>query len=98
MTHHMELTVAGGEEEAQTAYVEAFNAVFHLEVQCHRHTQLQRSKDGIGTRWSMIEMWPMLVTTHCPVLTSTLSCHLLGRGFVKKKFEFTGLLWNSEAI
>ena len=61
MGHHVSLSVPGDKEGAQAAYDEALNAVFNLEVQCHRHTQLQKSKDGIGTRWSMIEMWPMLV-------------------------------------
>lgn len=61
MGHHVSLSVTGDKEGAQAAYNEALNAVFNLEVQCHRHTQLQKSKDGIGTRWSMIEMWPMLV-------------------------------------
>ena len=54
---------AGGEEEAQSAYDDAMNAVFNLQLECHRHTQARKSKKDGSTKWSMIEMWPMLVMT-----------------------------------
>ncbi|DBB14759.1 TPA: hypothetical protein ACH3X3_004373 [Trebouxia sp. C0006] len=50
----------GGEEEAQSAYDDAMNAVFSLQLECHRHTQAHKSKKDGSTKWSMIEMWPML--------------------------------------
>ena len=37
------------------------NAVFTLQLECHRHTQPHRSKKDATTKWAMIEMWPMLV-------------------------------------
>ncbi|KAL3144948.1 hypothetical protein ABBQ32_003454 [Trebouxia sp. C0010 RCD-2024] len=50
----------GGAEEAQAAYDEAVNAVFNLQVECHRHTQPHISKKSSGIiKWAMIEMWPM---------------------------------------
>ena len=52
---------AGGEEEAQAAYDDAMNAVFNLQLECHRHTQPHKSKKDGTTKWAMIEMWPMLV-------------------------------------
>ncbi len=54
---------AGGEEEAQSAYDDAMNAVFNLQLECHRHTQAHKSKKDGSTKWTMIEMWPMLVMT-----------------------------------
>ena len=54
---------AGGEEEAQSAYDDAMNAVFSLQPECPRHTQAHTSKKDGSTKWSMIEMWPMLVMT-----------------------------------
>ncbi|KAL0039442.1 hypothetical protein WJX79_008577 [Trebouxia sp. C0005] len=50
----------GGEEEAQSAYDDAMNAVFNLQLECHRHTQPRKSKKDGSTKWTMIEMWPML--------------------------------------
>ena len=38
------------------------NAVFNLQLECHRHTQAHKSKKDGSTKWAMIEMWPMLVT------------------------------------
>lgn len=51
---------AGGQEEAEEAYEEAVNAIFVLQVQCHRHNQPRSLKIG-KVRWEMIEMWPMQV-------------------------------------
>ncbi|KAL0037875.1 hypothetical protein WJX79_003284 [Trebouxia sp. C0005] len=48
----------GGQEEAEEAYEEAVNAIFVLQVQCHRHNQPRSLKIG-KVRWEMIEMWPM---------------------------------------
>ena len=59
--------VAGGAEEAQAAYDEAVNAVFNMQVECHRHTQPHISKKSSGiTKWAMVEMWPMQVTPSTP--------------------------------
>ena len=52
---------AGGEEEAQAAYDEAMNAVFVLQLECHRHTQAHKSKKDDSIKWAMVEMWPMMV-------------------------------------
>ena len=42
------------------AFEEAYNDVFCLQLDCHRHAQPHISrKDGV-TRWNIIEMWPML--------------------------------------
>ncbi|KAL3161210.1 putative 3',5'-cyclic phosphodiesterase pde-3 [Trebouxia sp. C0009 RCD-2024] len=48
----------GGKEEAQEAYEEAYNAIFALQLQCHRHIQPHTKREGT-LRWEMIEMWPM---------------------------------------
>ncbi len=52
---------AGGQKEAEEAYEEAVNAIFVLQVQCHRHSQPRPLKIG-KVRWEMIEMWPMQVS------------------------------------
>lgn len=52
---------AGGAEEAEAAYEEAVNAVFNLQLECHRHTQPYKSHKCSKTKWAMIEMWPMEV-------------------------------------
>lgn len=52
---------AGGVEEAEGAYEEAVNAVFNLQLECHRHTQPYRSHKCSKVKWAMIEMWPMQV-------------------------------------
>ena len=54
----------GGSQEAQAAYDEAVNAVFNLQVECHRHAQPHISKKDGRTKWTMIEMWPMQVRLH----------------------------------
>ena len=53
----------GGQAEAQAAYDEAVNAVFNLQVDCHRHAQPHISKKDGRIKWAMIELWPMQVTT-----------------------------------
>lgn len=53
---------AGGKAEALEAYEEAYNAIFALQLECHRHTQPHAKHDGT-LRWEMIEMWPMPVCT-----------------------------------
>ena len=68
--------VAGGEEERQAAYHEAMNAVFRLQLECHRHTQPHCSKKDATTKWAMIEMWPMLVRPVCSVNLSKLHTEL----------------------
>lgn len=52
----------GGKEEAQEAYEEAYNAIFALQLQCHRHIQPHTKREGT-IRWEMIEMWPMQVSS-----------------------------------
>lgn len=47
-------------QDAQEAYEEAVNAVFVLQVDCHRHTQPRQTHQG-SVRWEMMEMWPMQV-------------------------------------
>ena len=54
------LLPAGGKEEAHEAYEEAYNAIFALQLQCHRHIQPHTKAEGT-LRWEMIEMWPMPV-------------------------------------
>ena len=51
----------GGQEEAQRAYEEAYNDVFNLQLDCHRHAQPHKSRRGGTVKWDMIEMWPMQV-------------------------------------
>lgn len=73
---------AGGKEEALEAYEEAYNAIFALQLQCHRHTQPHAKHDGT-LRWEMIEMWPMLVCkpaafNHCsPLVVTRVHTHVL---------------------
>ncbi|KAL3130461.1 hypothetical protein ABBQ38_008282 [Trebouxia sp. C0009 RCD-2024] len=49
----------GGQEEANRAYEEAYNDVFNLQLDCHRHAQPHKSRKGGSVKWDMIEMWPM---------------------------------------
>ena len=44
------------------AYEEAFDAVFALGVESHRHPIPHISKKTGQEKWSMIEMWPMTVS------------------------------------
>ncbi len=53
---------AGGTEEAEAAYDEAFNAIFVLQLERHRHTQPYISKKDGRSKWAMIEMSPMTVS------------------------------------
>lgn len=58
----------GGAEEAESAYEEAVNAVFNLQLECHRHTQPYKSHKSSKVKWAMIEMWPMQVAlSHYPL-------------------------------
>ena len=56
-----QVLLSGGELDAQSAYEEAHNAVFQLQL-TWRHTQPHKSRRDGKTRWSMIEMWPMHVS------------------------------------
>lgn len=60
---------SGGKEQAEKAYAEALGACFDLQVEVHQHVQpYTSSKDG-SLKWALLEMWPLLVSTHgCPVL------------------------------
>ncbi|KAL3147885.1 putative 3',5'-cyclic phosphodiesterase pde-3, variant 2 [Trebouxia sp. C0010 RCD-2024] len=49
----------GGQEEASRSYEEAYNDVFNLQLDCHRHAQPHKSRKCGGIKWDMIEMWPM---------------------------------------
>ena len=53
----------GGEEEAQAAYEEAVHAIFTLQLDNHRHTQQYKSKKDGRTKYVMIEMWPLVVSS-----------------------------------
>ena len=65
---------AGGQEDAQEAYADAVNAIFVLQVDCHRHTQPHAQQEG-KVRWEMIEMWPMqVVLGHVPCMQQSCSC------------------------
>jgi len=55
------LTPAEGEEEAEVAYKAAMKAVFEEQTDCHRHMQSHKSKKSGKPKWTMMEMWPMLV-------------------------------------
>ena len=61
----------GGEEEAEAAYDEAFHAIFHLQLERHRHTQAYTSKKDGRSKWAMIEMSPITVSS----CTTTPSAH-----------------------
>ena len=77
---------AGGEEEAQSAYDDAMNAVFSLQLECHRHTQAHKSKKDGSTKWSMIEMWPMLVMTQPSLhLPSPVMCSCNAVAYIRGK-------------
>ena len=73
---------AGGEVEAHEAYEEAYNAIFALQLQCHRHIQPHFKKEGI-LRWEMIEMWPMQVGKPTAVTNYSLSLHTLSFACVR---------------
>lgn len=47
--------------EAQAAYDAAINAVFEQQIECHRHVQTHVSAKNGHRKWTMMEMWPMLV-------------------------------------
>ena len=59
---------AGGKLEAHEAYEEACNAMFVLQLQCHRHAQPHAKSDGT-VRWELLEMWPMLVCSAAQAFT-----------------------------
>ena len=80
----------GGEEEAEAAYDEAFHAIFQLQLERHRHTQPYTSKKDGRSKWAMIEMSPITVSSyttipqaqsHAPVIDTaawlpyTVACH-----------------------
>lgn len=54
----------GGEEEAEAAYDEAFHAIFQLQLERHRHTQPYTSKKDGRSKWAMIEMSPITVSSY----------------------------------
>lgn len=51
---------AGGEAEAEAAYEDAMAGLDDEEAECHRHMQSHTSKKSGKTKWTMMEMWPML--------------------------------------
>ncbi len=55
------VTFAGGQEEALAAYEEAYNDIFNLKLECHKHPQPHKSRKDGTIKWEMIEMWPMQV-------------------------------------
>ena len=48
--------------EAQAAYNAAISAIFHQQVDCHRHIQTHVSAKNGRRKWSMMEMWPIHVS------------------------------------
>lgn len=67
----------GGQAQAQAAYEEAFNACFNLGLDAHRQPISHISSKTGEHKWSMMEMWPMTVSsqleTHCVALQAKLS-------------------------
>ncbi len=63
---------AGGEEESQTEYEDAVQAIFHLQLERYCHTQAHHNPEkGGAMRWECIEMWPMQVShTHIACILS----------------------------
>ena len=66
--------VAGGEAEAQAAYEDAMAALADEAAETHRHMQSHTSKKSGRTKWTMMEMWPMLVLLHAALLHEDLLC------------------------
>ena len=64
---------AGGEQEAQSSFEEAHNAVFNLQL-TWRHMQPHCSRRDGKPKWSMIEMWPMHVRQKLLYMQLSLSC------------------------
>ena len=83
-THHT--AVAGGEAEAQAAYDEAVNAVFNLQLECHRHAQPHKSKKDGKIKWAMIEMWPIIVSIHLVSPCSVKLSHPKARRMAKSNW------------
>ena len=54
---------AGGEEEATAAYQAAVTACFSddSDGKGHRHMQVHTSRKTGKPKWTMLEMWPLLV-------------------------------------
>ena len=59
------ILIAGGTEEAQTAYSEAYNAIFDLQLEYHSHMQPYLSATDGTPRYAQIELWPMIVSSCC---------------------------------
>lgn len=53
----------GGAEEAEAAYAEACHAILHLQLERHHHTQPYISKKDGRSKWAMIEMSPITVSS-----------------------------------
>lgn len=66
---------AGGEEEAEAAYDEALHAIFALQLERHQHTQPYISKKDGRSKWAMIEMSPMTVSSHLAVTARSRTTH-----------------------
>lgn len=65
------MTATGGREEAEAAFDEAFNAVFSLQLERHRHIQPYVSMNDGRNKWAMIEMSPMIVSR----IMRQIACH-----------------------
>ena len=61
--------------EAQSAYEAAIHAVFEQQVECHRHVQTHVSSKTGKVKWTMMEMWPMLV--HFLAHLQSATCHAM---------------------
>ena len=55
--------LAGGQNEAIAAHKEAMHAVFDLGKKWHRHEQPYRGSTDGTTKWAMLEMWRMTVSS-----------------------------------
>ena len=66
---------AGNVMEARSAYEAAIHAVFEQQVECHRHVQTHVSSKTGKAKWTMMEMWPMLV--HVLAHLQSATCHAM---------------------
>ena len=55
------LVDTGGEEEAMTAYEEAMQAMFGLQLERYSHVQPHRNPESGKLRWECFELWPLQV-------------------------------------
>ena len=66
----------GGHAEAQAAYEEAVDACYNLKLDSHRHAIPRISSKTGEHKWSMMEMWPMTVSSQLETLRVALQAKL----------------------